>query len=106
MSKFDWHRFRQPRNVRARTKVQGGQSSNLFPTIVAVAALVVSIVSAGAAAWQTLLVNEQLTASDRNRSFQELVLQAGNICELFFPNKVKTFSYAAQADGTSIITVA
>ncbi|MER8911427.1 hypothetical protein NKH99_27825 [Mesorhizobium sp. M0854] len=106
MYKFDRHRFRQPRNVRARAKSQSDQSSNFFSTLVAIAALVVSVVSAAASAWQTLLVHEQLTASDRNRSFQDLVQQAGNICELFFPNKIKTYSYAAQADGTSILVVA
>lgn len=106
MYKFEKHRFRQPRNFRAGAKSQSDQSSNLFSTLVALAALIVSMASAGAATWQTLLVNEQLTASDRNRSSQELVQQAGNICELFFPNKIKTYSYAAQADGTSIIMVA
>ncbi|TIO11400.1 MAG: hypothetical protein E5X93_28125 [Mesorhizobium sp.] len=106
MYKFDRHRSRRSRIVKARTKNQIHQSSNFFSTLVAVAALLVSVASAGASAWQALLVHEQLTASDRNRSFQELVQQAGNICELFFPNKIKTYSYAAQADGTSIIAVA
>lgn len=106
MYKFDKRRFRQPRNVPARAKSQNHHASSAFSTVAAIAALIVALVSAGAAVWQTRLVHDQLTASDRNRSFQELVQQAGNICELFFPNKIKAYSYAAQADGTSIIAVA
>lgn len=105
MYKFSKHKFRQPRKPRVRPLHEKVQS-NAYSNIMAIAALVVSVIAATAAAWQTVLVKEQLTAGDRNRSFQELVQQAGSICELFYPNKIKTYSYATQGDGTSIIAVA
>jgi hypothetical protein len=94
------------RDVSVRDRHQIDQSWNRRSTLVALAALIISVVSAGASAWQVLLVKEQLTAGDRNRSFQELVQQTGNMCELFFPNRIRSYSYAAQNDGTSIIAVA
>lgn len=105
MYKFSKHKFRQSRKPSVRPLHQNAQS-NAYSNMIAIAALTVSIVGAAAAAWQTMLVKEQLTAGDRNRSFQELVQQAGSICELFYPNKIKAYSYAAQGDGTSIIAVA
>jgi hypothetical protein len=106
MYKFERHKFRRPTNVRVRAKHKSDQSSNSISTLVAVAALIVSVVSAGASAWQTLLVKKQLTAADRNRSEQDLVEQAANVCELFYPTKIKSYSYSSQNDGTSIIVVA
>ncbi|WP_429923925.1 hypothetical protein ACQY1H_12155 [Agrobacterium vitis] len=105
MYKFSKHKFRQPRKPRVRIVNQKVQS-NTYSNTIAIFALAASVIAAAAAAWQTVLVKEQLTAGDRNRSFQELVQQAGSMCELFYPNKIKAYSYAAQGDGTSIIVVA
>jgi len=103
--KFRKYKFRKKRKAAACPPAKSAQS-NAYPNVIAISALVVSIISASTAAWQTVIIKEQLTAGDRNRSFQELVQRAGSICELFYPNKIKAYSYAAQDDGTSIIAVA
>lgn len=69
-------------------------------------ALVVSLFGTGIALWQTLLVEQQIDAADRNRSFESLVQQAGRVCDLFYPSKIAHYRYAAQNDGTSILIVA
>lgn len=104
------HKFRKlNRSPRARenhTTRHAFQRPTRSSSTLTLFALALSLVSAGAAAWQTFLIRDQLTAGDRNRGFEGLVQQAGAICELFYPNKIKSYSYAAQEDGTSIIAVA
>lgn len=76
-----------------------------FAVMVSAFALCVSVIATAISVWQTFLIQEQVNASDRNRSYEAIIRKSEDLCAVLTPGSPALATRKFSPDATKLVLV-